>query len=295
MISKEVLKKVRQIQIRSRHMVNDVFAGQYQSVFKGQGMEFHEVREYFPGDDIRTIDWNVTARMGRPFIKKFVEEREMTVMLMVAISGSNNFGSTPQLKKNLAAELAAVLAFSAIRNNDRVGLILFTDEVEQYVSPQKGTKHVLRVIREVLHFEPQHKRTKLVPALDFLNHVTTRKSVTFLISDFFFGDEAYKRHLAITSKRHDLIGVIVGDKRENAWPKVGIIDWEDAETGERYLINSSDTRTRNALVAMQNQKRRDLLKMLRSSDVDPVEVYAGEPYEKELIKFFRMRERRLKV
>ncbi|NCC53217.1 MAG: DUF58 domain-containing protein [Spartobacteria bacterium] len=295
MISKDVLKKVRQIQIRSRHMVNDVFAGQYQSVFKGQGMEFHEVREYFPGDDIRSIDWNVTARMGHPFIKKFVEEREMTVMLMVDISASHSFGSTPQLKKNLAAELAAVLAFSAIRNNDRVGLILFTDEVEQYVPPQKGTRHVLRVIREVLHFEPQHKRTKLTPALDFLNHVTNRKSVTFLISDFFFGAEDYQRHLAITSKRHDLVGIIVGDKREHAWPRVGIIDWEDAETGERFMVDTSDVRTRNALMSTQNRKRQDLLKMLRGASVDPIEVYAGEPYEKELIKFFRMRERRLKV
>ena len=295
MISKEVLKKVQQIQIRTRHMVNDVFAGQYQSVFKGQGMEFHEVREYFPGDDIRAIDWNVTARTGRPFIKKFVEERELTVMLMVDISASLSFGSTPQMKKNLAAELAAVLAFAAIKNNDRVGLILFSDEVEHYVPPRKGIRHVLRVIREVLQFEPKHRATQVMPALDFMNHVTQRRSVCFLISDFFFTNEDYLRSLRITAKRHDMISVLVGDRLEHSFPKVGLVDWVDAERGGHILIDTSDSATRTALATRQQATRSELLKNLRSSGIDTIEVYAGEPYEKEFIRFFKMRERRMRT
>ncbi len=295
MISKEILRKVQQIQIRTRHMVNDVFAGQYQSVFKGQGMEFHEVREYFPGDDIRAIDWNVTARTGRPFIKKFVEERELTVMLMVDISASLSFGSTPQMKKNLAAELAAVLAFAAIKNNDRVGLILFSDEVEQYVPPRKGVRHVLRVIREVLQFEPKHRTTRVLPALDFMNHVTQRKSVCFLISDFFFTGEDYMRSMRITAKRHDLTSIIVGDRLENSVPRVGLVDWTDAERGGHVLIDTSDSATRTALALQSQATRSELLRNMRSSGIDTIEVYAGEPYEKEFIRFFKMRERRLRM
>lgn len=293
MIPKEILRKVRQIQIRTQRMVTDVFAGQYHSVFKGQGMEFHEVREYVPGDEIRAIDWNVTARTGVPFIKKFVEERELTVMLLVDISASNVFGSTAQMKKDLAAELAAVLAFAAIQNSDRVGLILFTDQVEGYIPPKKGTSHVLRVIREVLYFQPARKGTRLQPALDFLNQVTTRQCVVFLLSDY--QDHGYERALRITARKHDLIGMIVGDKREQAWPAVGLVDWLDPETGRRFLVDTSDAATRRALGTRQTQQRRDLLGFLRSSGVDAVEVYAGEPYEKELIRFFRKRERRLRV
>lgn len=293
MIPKEILRKVRQIQIRTQRMVTDVFAGQYHSVFKGQGMEFHEVREYVPGDEIRAIDWNVTARTGVPFVKKFVEERELTVMLLVDISASNVFGSTAQMKKDLAAEIAAVLAFAAIQNSDRVGLILFTDQVEGYIPPKKGTSHVLRVIREVLYFQPARKGTRLQPALDFLNQVTTRQCVVFLISDY--QDHGYERALRITARKHDLIGMIVGDKREQAWPAVGLVDWLDPETGRRFLVDTSDAATRRALGTRQTQQRRDLLGFLRSSGVDAVEVYAGESYEKELIRFFRKRERRMRV
>jgi len=199
---KELLKKVRRIQISTKHAVNDVFAGQYHSTFKGRGMEFDEVREYVPGDDIRSIDWNVTARTGSPHIKKFVEEREMTVMLVVDISASNLFGSGAQMKRDLAAEVAAVLAFSAIRNNDRIGLILFAEEVEKYIPPKKGTRHVLRLVREMLSHQPQGKGTNVAPALDYLNHISTRKNVTFLISDFMFSDE-YEPLLKITARRHD--------------------------------------------------------------------------------------------
>ncbi len=294
MIPKEILKKVRRIQIRTRRLVSDVFAGEYHSVFKGRGMEFQEVREYVPGDEIRTIDWNVTARMGHPYIKKFTEERELTVMLMVDISASHAFGSTPQLKKDLAAEIAAVLAFSAIQNNDRVGLILFSDVIEQFLPPRKGLAHVLRVIREVLYFQPKGRGTRIIPALDFLNHVMTRRSVAFLISDF-IADEEIRRSLSVTSRRHDLIGVIVGDKREMAWPAAGVVDWVDAETGRRHLVDTSDARVRRTLGMMQAQKREKLKDTLSASGTDAIEVNAGEPYEREFVKFFKMRERRLRA
>jgi uncharacterized protein (DUF58 family) len=294
MIPKEILKKVQRIQIRTKHMVNDVFAGQYHSVFKGQGMEFQEVREYIPGDEIRSIDWNVTARMGHPYVKKFREERELTVMLLVDISASHAFGSTPQMKKDLAAEIAAVLAFSAIQNNDRVGLVLFTDEVETYIPPKKGVAHVLRVIREVLYFQPRRKGTKIIPALDFLNRVTTRKTVCFLVSDFITREDL-KRALSVTGKRHDLISVLVADRREESWPRVGLVEWQDAETGERTIVDTSDHRTRRLLAERQARQRSDLLATFRSSGVDTIQAYAGEPYEKEFIRFFRLRERRLKV
>lgn len=294
MIPKEILRKVRQIHIRTKHMVSDVFAGEYHSVFKGQGMEFQEVREYIPGDEIRSIDWNVTARMGHPFVKKFTEERELTVMLVVDISASNAFGSTAQLKKDLAAEIAAVLAFAATQNNDRVGLVLFSDRIEKYVPPRKGLAHVLRVIREVLYSQPVGRATLIEPALDFANRVTTRRTVMFLVSDFISGEDL-RKPLAITARRHDLIGVIVGDKRERAWPSAGIVDWIDAETGRRYLVDSSDPAVRRRLNELQERRRADLLSMLRSSGIDPIEVNAGEPYDRELVKFFRLRERRLRV
>jgi len=294
MIPKEIIKKVRQIQIRTRHKVSDVFAGQYHSVFKGRGMEFQEVREYVPGDDIRSIDWNVTARMGHPFVKKFTEERELTVMLLLDISASNQFGSTAQLKKDLAAELAAVLAFAAIQNHDRVGLVLFSDEVEGYVAPRKGVSHVLRVIREALYFQPKQRGTRLVPALDFLNHVMARKTVSFLISDFLSGEDL-KPSLSVTARRHDLIALLVGDRRERAWPSAGLVEWRDAETGQVFLADTASSAVRRHLAELQQDQRERALDLLRSSGVDVVEVHAGEPYERELMKFFRTRERRFRT
>lgn len=294
MIPKEIIKKVRQIQIRTRHKVADVFAGQYHSVFKGRGMEFQEVREYVPGDDIRSIDWNVTARMGHPFVKKFTEERELTVMLLLDISASNLFGSTAQLKKDLVAELAAVLAFAAIQNQDRVGLILFSDEVEGYVAPRKGVSHVLRVIREALYFQPKRRGTRLVPALDFLNHVMARKTVSFLISDF-LSDEELKPALSVTARRHDLIALRIGDRRERAWPAAGLVEWRDAETGRVFLADTSSSSIRRQFAELQQDRRKETLSLLRSSGVDAVEVHAGEPYERELMKFFRTRERRFRT
>lgn len=290
MIPSEILKKIRQIEIRTRHMVNDVFAGQYHSVFKGQGMEFEEVREYMPGDDIRAIDWNVTARIGHPYIKKYQEERELTVMLLVDISGSQHIGSAEQFKNDLAAELAAVLAFSAIKNNDRVGLILFSSEVELYIPPRKGPAHVLRVVREVLYFKPAHRGTRLESALTFLNHVLHRKCVAFLISDFM--DRDFKNPLRVAAKRHDLISVVVGDRNEEELPPAGILRLQDAETGEQVLLDTADPSTRRAWASRYKKKREQLLTTLRGCGSDSIEVRAGEPYEREFIRFFKLRERR---
>jgi uncharacterized protein (DUF58 family) len=291
MIPKEILKKVQRIHIRTRSVVSDVFAGQYHSVFKGQGMEFQEVREYAPGDEIRSIDWNVTARMGHPFIKKYREERELTVMLLVDISGSQDFGSGQQFKKDLAAELAAVLAFAAIQNNDRVGLILFTDDVEHYIPPKKGTSHILRVIRDVLYFAPKKRGTNITAALDYLNLVAHRKTVSFCISDFL--DDKFERALTVTARRHDLIGIVTRDPREMEWPSAGIIEWQDAETGRRFLVDTADRRTRERLGQQQAARREETMAKLRSAGVDVIEVNAGQPYQRQLVSFFRKRERRL--
>lgn len=288
---KELLKKVRRIQISTKHAVNDVFAGQYHSTFKGRGMEFDEVREYVPGDDIRSIDWNVTARTGSPHIKKFVEEREMTVMLVVDVSASNLFGSGTQMKRDLAAEVAAVLAFSAIRNNDRIGLILFAEEVEKYIPPKKGTRHVLRLVREMLAYQPRGKGTNAAPALDYLNHVSNRKNVTFLISDFMFSDE-YEQLLKITARRHDLISVVIGDKREIAWPDIGVINWRDAETGEQVLVDTSSKKVRNQLGIEQTRRAEAIDEMHRKADIDTIRLFAGEPYDRQFINFFRKRAQR---
>jgi uncharacterized protein (DUF58 family) len=254
-------------------------------------MEFDEVREYVPGDDIRSIDWNVTARTGSPHIKKFVEEREMTVMLVVDVSASNLFGSGTQLKRDLAAEVAAVLAFSAIRNNDRIGLILFAEEVEKYIPPKKGTRHVLRLVREMLAHEPQGKGTRIAPALDYLNHVSTRKNVTFLISDFIFHDE-YEKLLKVTARRHDFISVVIGDKREIAWPDIGIVNWHDAETGQQVLVDTSSRRVREQLALEQTRRSETTDDLHRKAGIDTVRLFAGEPYEKQFIKFFRQRAQR---
>lgn len=288
---RELLKKVRRIQITTKHAVNDVFAGQYHSTFKGRGMEFEEVREYVPGDDIRSIDWNVTARTGAPHIKKFVEEREMTVMLLVDVSASHLFGSGPQLKRDLAAEVAAILAFSAIRNNDRIGLILFAEEVEKYIPPKKGTRHVLRLVREMLAHEPRGRGTNAVPALDYLNHVSTRRSVAFLISDFMFSDD-YEKMLKITARRHDLISVLVGDKREIAWPDVGLVHWHDAETGETLLVDTSSRKVREQLAVEQTRRAAAVDELHRRAGIETIRLFAGEPYDRELIRFFRRRAQR---
>ena len=293
MIQKEILRKVRQIEIRTSRMVSDVFGGEYRSAFKGQGMEFQEVRAYVPGDDVRAIDWNVSARGGELFVKKFTEERELSVMLLVDISASQFFGGAAVFKKDLAAEIAAVLAFAAIRNNDRVGLVLFSDVVELYVPPRKGSSHVLRVIREVLSFTPRSRGTRLASALEFLNRVAHRRAVAFLVSDFL--DDGFERSLRVTARRHDLISVVIDARREREWPAVGLVDWTDAESGERRLVDTGSPAVREALGRDWAARRRRLLETLRGSRCDAVEVCAGEPYERQLIAFFKLRERRLRM
>jgi len=294
MIPEDIFKKVRQIHIRTSHMVNDVLAGQYESVFKGQGIEFEEVREYQPGDDVRTIDWNVTARTGRPFVKKFVEERELTVMLIVDLSGSLQFGTHTRSKAELAAELCAVIAFSAITNNDKVGLIIFTDRIEKFIPPKKGRRHVLRVIRDVLSFTPEGHGTDIAIALEYLSKVTTRRTVSFLVSDFFEQPgQDYERALRIASKRHDVIAITTADPRERELPKLGIMEFQDAETGEVALIDTASSRARAEFRRLAEERIQRTSDLFRSAGIDAISVQTGEPYVGELLKFFRMREKRL--
>lgn len=290
MIPSELMAQIRRIQIRTSRMVNEILAGQYESVFKGQGMEFKEVREYVPGDDVRQIDWNVTARSGHPHVKLLAEERELTVMLMVDMSGSGRFGSVDRFKNELAAELCAVLAFSAIKNNDKVGLIIFTDHVELYVPPNKGRKHVLRVIREVLFFEPRGRGTDIPTALHYLNSVTKRRAVVFLVSDFM--TSGYESALRIASKRHDVIGCAVTDPREEALPDVGLAAMRDAETGREVLVNTSDAAFREGYTAAARERTEERNALFRRNRVDLMNIRTDEPYINEIYRFFRMREKR---
>ena len=291
MIPKEILKKVKQIQIRSSRLVNDVLAGEYVSVFKGRGMEFDEVREYQAGDDIRTIDWNVTARLGHPYIKRYTEERELTIMFLVDLSFSGEFGSMKQFKNEIATEICAVLAFSAVRNNDKVGLILFTDKIEKFVPPKKGKTHVLRVIREVLYFKPENKGTDISIALEYLLKVTKRKTVCFLLSDFI--TEGFERALRIANKRHDMVAVSITDPRELEIPNVGFVELEDAETGEITLIDTSDRKMMERFNRFNKKNMEDREKLLRGMGVDLVDVRTDSPYVEPIMKFFRAREKRL--
>jgi uncharacterized protein (DUF58 family) len=290
MLTSEQLKTVRKIQIRTSHLVGDLFAGQYQSVFKGRGMEFAEVRHYLPGDDVRTIDWNVTARTGLPHVKRFVEERELSVMLLVDASASTHFGTVKQLKSEMAAEMAAVFAFSAITNNDKVGLVIFSDQVEMAVPPKKGTRHVLRLIREVLSFKARGRGTNISAALEHLNRVSKRRCVVFVISDFL--DPQARLGLKIANRRHDVIAIVVDDPRDVALPDVGLIALEDAESGESVLLDTGDQRVRTEFEKRAEAARRDRDRMLRGIDVDAIALRTDRPYTEALLRFFHMRERR---
>ena len=292
MLSKDLLKKVRQIQIRTSHQVTEVMAGEYKSAFKGRGMEFDEVREYQPGDDVRNIDWNVTARTGKPYVKRFVEERELTVMLVVDASSSGAFGSTTKSKNEVAAEIAALLAYSAIRSNDRVGLIVFTDQIEKFIPPKKGRSHVMRVIREILFLEePEHGKTDIKMALEYLQKICTRRSVVFLITDFI--DEGYEQAMTLVSKKHDLIPVTITDPRETELPDIGFIDLMDAETGERVLIDSSDSKVRRTFKALALKRNEELKKFFRQLNSDSIEIQTNKSYVDALVKFFKMREKKM--
>jgi uncharacterized protein (DUF58 family) len=314
MIPREILKKIRQIEIRTNRLVSETLAGQYHSVFKGQGMNFDEVREYQPGDEVRTIDWNVTARMNHPFVKKFVEERELTLMLVVDVSGSGLFGSCAQSKRELAAEIASVLAFSAIRNNDRVGLILFTDEVEKFIPPRKGRRHVLRVIREVLFFEPQRRGTDLNDALEFLMRVTAHRAIAVVISDFIGSPAEHSKQrsrrlrpqillleslaqaslpmLRQANRRHDVVAVQIADRFEQELPALGRLVLSDAETGEVVEVNTGDARKRSGFSERQARARADLARLFRSAGIDAIQLRTDQPYAVELARFFETRERR---
>lgn len=298
MIPREILKKIRQIEIRTNRIVTETLAGAYHSVFKGQGMNFEEVREYQPGDDVRSIDWNVTARMNHPFIKKFVEERELTLMLIVDVSGSGLFGSRGQSKRELAAEIASVLAFSAIRNNDKVGLILFSDEVEKFIPPRKGRSHVLRVIREVLYFEPKRRGTDLNKALEFLMRVQPHKAVTVVVSDFLTEagggrlPKALQSALRQTNRKHDVVAVQITDRYELELPTLGRLILEDAETGEILEINTGRTSSRDAFALRQEKQIWELGRQFRSSGIDSIQLQTDESYSAALGKFFETRERR---
>jgi uncharacterized protein (DUF58 family) len=286
MIPKEIIKKIRKIEIHTNKLVSDVLAGKYHSIFKGRGMEFSEVRHYQIGDDIRDIDWNVTARMGQAFIKKYTEERERTVMLMVDASGSNAFGSIPQMKGEIIAEIGALIAFSAIRNNDRVGLLIFTDHVEKYVPPKRG------IIREMLYFQPKHRGTDITRALDYLNRILKRKAVAFLISDF--QTSGYESALSVSNKHHDVIAVTVTDPREMELPDVGMIELEDAESGQILLADTSKDWLRRSYQQTAFLRKEQREKNFRSMSVDYIDVITSQPYITPITTFFRQRARRMR-
>ncbi len=297
MLPPELIRAVRRIEIRTRHLVNDSFAGEYQAIFKGRGMEFDEVRQYQPGDEVRIIDWNVTARMGEPFVKRYVEERELTVMLAFDASASGHFGTAGRFKREIAAELGAVLAFSAISNSDKVGLLIFTDRVELHIPPRKARRHVLRLIRDLLAFEPAGRGTDIALALDRLNRVLKRRAIIFLISDFMpmlENDERHARSLLVTNRRHDLVAVAITDPREISWPSVGIVALEDAETAATVTVDTSNAAWREAFArqAAARQAARDAA--FNRAQVDRIDIIVGQDYVGPLLAFFEMRGRRLR-
>ncbi|MCX5777707.1 MAG: DUF58 domain-containing protein [Elusimicrobia bacterium] len=290
MLPKEIIAQIRKIEIRSGKLVNEMFAGQYSSVFKGRGMEFAEVREYLPGDDIRSIDWNVTARYGHPYVKKFTEEREMTVLFLVDMSGSQRFGTRGNFKAELAAELTSVLAFSAIKNNDRVGMVMFTDKIEKVIRPKKGRNHILRMIRETLYFTPTGTGTNITRALQYLNELWRRKSVVFLISDF--NDAGFDQALKVTARRHDLIAVTIADDREKNLPDIGLVELEDAESGQKMTVDTSSAPFIKEYTRRTEENAQRLKTLFTRAHVDSIAVTTGKPYIVPLIQFFRTREKR---
>src|SRR6267154_2668011 len=296
--TKTIMSGMRQLEIRTRRMVNDSLAGEYHSVFKGRGMDFDEVREYSPGDEVRTIDWNVTARAGRPFVKKFTEERELTILLLVDISASGNFGSAALSKRDLAAELASVLAFSAIRNSDKVGLLLYTDRVERYLPPKKGRRHVLRVVRDILYHTPEGRGTDTVKALDVANRLLHRRAIVFLISDFettanpTVARADLRRAMRRTNRRHDLVAVHVEDPREKELPDVGIVALEDAESGEVIEVDTASAAVRKRFRELSLSRGLQLVSDFRSEGIDTLQLRTDAPYMPALQRFFKTRERR---
>jgi uncharacterized protein (DUF58 family) len=289
-IPPELLRKIRRIEVRARRLVDHLFLGEYHSVFRGRGLEFSEVREYQPGDDVRIIDWNVTARMGTPYVKKFVEERELTVYLLVDVSASEGFSTAPQTKAELAAEIGALLALAAVRNNDRVGLIAFTDQVERFLPPQKGSQHVLRLIRELLYLRPARRGTDIAAGLGFLSRVARRRSVAFLLSDFLASD--YEAALRVAARRHDIIAISLSDPRETELPDAGLLDLEDPETGQRIVVDSGDAGVRQRYAEAGQRRREGRRRLLSAVGVDEVPIFTDRPYVQSLMAFFQARARR---
>lgn len=289
-LSPELFAKIKALQIRTQKVVNEVFAGEYESAFKGRGMEFEQVREYQPGDDIRHIDWKVTARMHAPYVKEHREERELTVMLLVDVSSSGSFGTGDKLKNEVAAEVAAVLAYTAVKSNDRVGLIVFSDHIEHYIPPKKGRAHVWRVIRDILTHRPRQRSTDLEGALEYLGKVVPRRAVVFVISDFL--DEGWGERLRIAARRHDLTAVPIADRREAELPPVGLIELQDAETGETVVIDTYDSKLRDGFALLGREDREARSDLFRSAGVGEVPLWADGDYVDSLVRFFRAREHR---
>ena len=293
MLGPELMEQIRRIEITAKHLVVDVFAGEYQSVFKGRGMEFEEVRPYYPGDDVRRIDWNVTARMASPFVRRYQEERELTVMLLADASGSSEFGTTGGFKRELAAELAAVLSFAATTNNDRIGLMVFTDQVELVIPPRKGRRHVLRMVRDLLVFQPEGTGTDIGLALNSMNLMLKQRSIAFLISDFIAPTESYRRALAASSRRHDVVAIDLHDPAEREIPPVGIVALEDAETGDLVWVDTNDETWRRSFEEQVELEEQAKIRMMRSLAIDRIALVNGQEYVSGLNDFFKRREKRL--
>ncbi len=290
MLSKETIQKIRRIEIRTSRVVQEAVAGRYVSAFKGRGMEFEEVRPYADGDDVRTIDWNVSARAGGPHVKLFREERELTVLLAIDLSGSLSFGSNAQTKRELVAEVAATLAFSATRNNDKVGLLLFSDQIERYVPPRKGRRHVLRIVRDLLAHKPVGKGTNIAAAIDELNRIQKRRAVVFVVSDFL--DDGWEKPMTIARRRHDVIPVSIFDRRERELPKIGMIELTDEETGKRVVVDTSSRKVRDAFRRQGELRSLQFELALRRMKIDPLMIETGVDYVEPIIAYFRKREAR---
>ncbi|HOV93110.1 MAG TPA: DUF58 domain-containing protein [Candidatus Kapabacteria bacterium] len=289
MDTQEIFKKIRKIEIKTRGLSRNIFAGEYQSAFKGRGMTFSEVREYQPGDDIRLIDWNVTARFNHPFIKVFAEERELTVILMIDVSGSEFFGTRSQLKKDLITEISALISFSAIANNDKIGVILFSSQVEKFIPPKKGRTHILRIIRELIDFEPQYKGTNLSNALEYLSNAIKKRSIVFILSDFLANDN-YEKPLSVTSKRHDTISIQINDRREADLPNFGLIDIYDPETDQILTLDTSLYQTRAEYRKLWNNKQKAIDNLRQKLNIDTIKIFTGDSYIAPLQQFFKLRE-----
>ena len=289
-LSPELLKTIKKIQVKTNHMVNDIMAGEYVSAFKGRGMEFSEVREYQPGDDVRLIDWNVTARMNQPFIKEFIEERELTLMLLVDVSSSGNFGSDQKFKNEIAAEVASIIAFAAIKNNDKIGLIIFSDKIEHHIPPKKGKAHIWNIIRTILSFKPEGKGTNLALPLEYLLKIQKKKATTFLISDF--QDTNYEQQLKLANQKFDLIAINIIDPREETLPDVGMVFLEDLETGKTLLVNTHDPQMLKEHQKRCSQKKQDRKKFFNSIGIDTIEIFTNKSLTDPIIKYFKFREKK---